>query len=293
MSHLVAETLEDRSQPALLSLNLPGISLMIATESPVVAEVVVARGANVFVESARPSGESSLPIPPVNNPPTTVPAVRTPSMPMADVASISAAAPPAAGTSLPVPTANESAVEAASILLPPNENDRAFAASADSPVAFAPTSSPVAMSPLTALPSSTFLVPTILSAVGAGSTALPAEAPAPREADALPPQPEAELAVAPMPREVSVSEPPSVAVQQVSAAPPSVEQQPVATMFAITEVPEAVESNWGWIGAASAVLIAGGYWVMRTLRLRRPSSMRAAAKRLPYGTILSTDLQPA
>jgi len=292
MLHLIAEPLEDRAQPALFALNLPGLSVLIATEVPVASQVVVGRMMDVFLGFSGRTGDASNPAAPApaEPGPTPTPTPTTPSTSVPDASSGGIAIPIAeADVAESVPAA--SAMAQPLILLPPGERtlategataQQSFAASpAAGALPLLPEES-VAVNPLFAVPSS-FAAVMLLE----GSTAV---APLPREGGAIPPMLVPEAESAPAPREATDSEPrETVFVLPAGSFGPG---GPAVEVVA-EPLPEA-ESTWGWLGAASAILIAGGYWMMRTLRLRRPAtSLRAASKRLPFGTILSTDLQPA
>jgi hypothetical protein len=121
-----------------------------------------------------------------------------------------------------------------------------------------------------------------------------ARAPRAVETDTLAPS---TVAPAPLPRDAG-----SAPSEQTPADSEIPALAPVGTSLAtstpetdgatLAEQPEALGQKWGWIGAAGAVLAAGGYWMLRRAQIARLTN-RWAGKRLPSGTILSTDLDAA
>lgn len=153
--------------------------------------------------------------------------------------------------------------------------------------------------PVTAGPNVAFAPSDAGSLANAGSIYVPvggvdgvivAVAPAPRtvEMETLPP------AAVPMtpPVELPAATTETTPSQPISLAP--VGEAP-ATMPVTSTAASAAEGTgffenaWGWIGGVTAALAIGGYWMLRRGQLGRFLS-RWAARKLPAGTILSTDL---
>lgn len=295
-ARLGTEPLEARVQPALFALNLPGLSLLVATQEPVVANVVIVRGANLFIELSPRANDSASPVARTPSLPDVSTSVPSPSTPTSSIGPVSISRP-ASNTVVPTPrstvsTASAPASVASPILLPPDVAARV--GEATSPTAFNARSLQVPASLLLPVVNEAVALPSSpLAATGAASAFIPALAPPPQDREtAVGPAFSPPVEVAPMPREVNAEETETrTIVAPMFVTEPESPAAPVPTVET-TAQPEAAATNWGWWGGMAAVLLAGGYWMLRQVRLSR-SRGPAAYRRLPAGTILSTDLQPA
>jgi hypothetical protein len=305
---LAAEYLEDRTQPAHLSLGLAELltvqplltveTAVLSTQRPAArapsnansepAAIVIVFGPAESISFVIEPAAAAKPIP------TSAGSVLPVSAAPGGVESAGVAASAASARGVPATSAAAGAV--ASILLPPDANPQP-ATPANIPPALATASSPGVLALAPAQASS---IPSTYSALttpvgGVNGVAL-AVAPAPHEVDALPPAGPS-VGVAPPPRESTapaadqathvgsvetVSEGTAVAAVAAQAATAGAQQEPLVR-------------DWGWVGAVAAAVVAGGYWVLHRARVARLTQnlRRWNLKTLPSGTILSTDLDVA
>jgi len=308
---LATEYLEDRTQPAHLSLGLEHLlavqplltveTLVLTSPHPAApaqaassaagepAAILVVFEPTESVSIVIEPAAAAKPIPASTFTGTALPVSTTP----AGVESAGAATSAAAARSI---AANPTAGASTLILLPPDANPQPTAPT-NAPPALGTTSLPAVLA-LAAAPASSTLstYSALTTAVGGVNGGAVAAAPAPHEANPFSPAGPA-VDAAPPPREAA-----SPAAEQTTsvgsmgavshgAAVPITASQPSRS----TEQPEPLMREWGWVGAVAAAVVAGGYWVLhraRAARLMR-NLRRWNLKTLPSGTILSTDFEVA
>jgi hypothetical protein len=304
---LVPEYLEDRTQPAHLSL---GLAELLTVQPLLTVETMLLSTQRPPAPAPATSNE--------NSEPAAIVIVFGPTESISFVIEPSAAAKPiptSTGSALPVSTtaggvestgATTSAASArgvaavsaaagavSSVLLPPDTNPQP-ATPANVPPALMTASSPGVLALASAQASSSLSTYSALTTpVGGVHGAALAVAPAPHEVDALPPTGPS-IDAAPPPRE-SIA---PAADQAMNAGSVGGVSERAAVTIAASQASSAAEQqeplvrDWGWVGAVAAAVVAGGYWVLHRARLTQ-NLRRWNLKTLPNGTILSTDLDVA